>query len=117
MSAVFNPIQSNECIRGLVAAFDTGRHPRPLEHDAEKLHDFSGNIMRQNKHLERNRDSELSHFALRAGDPCLECCSHPQTIAVCFLQFLVPDCRSDVDGMGPRSLCESEDDEALGEPV
>ena len=35
-----------------------------LEHDAEKLHDFSGNIMRQNKHLERNRDSDLSHFAL-----------------------------------------------------
>ena len=38
-----------------------------IEHDAEKLHDFSGNIMRQNKHLERNRDSELSHFAL--ADP------------------------------------------------
>ena len=35
-----------------------------LKHDAEKLHDFSGNIMRQNKHLERNRDSDLSHFAL-----------------------------------------------------
>ena len=35
-----------------------------IEHDAEKLHDFSGNIMRQNKHLERNRDSDLSHFAL-----------------------------------------------------
>ena len=40
--------------------------PADLEHDAEKLHDFSGNIMRQNKHLERNRDSDLSHFALNA---------------------------------------------------
>ena len=31
---------------------------KQLEHDAEKLHDFSGNIMRQNKHLERNRDPD-----------------------------------------------------------
>ena len=44
---------------------ETSYLTKGLEHDAEKLHDFSDHIMRPNKGLERSGDPNLSHFALK----------------------------------------------------